>query len=138
MWSTSYMSSTWSEPFFLRLPAQYEGSYNWESMPNTLTPAAATSGSRLDFDWFSCTFSTSAGSAESERTGCRTVAGTGSAARAIEARTRGERSVARLTRLKTAMGCGRGRARSAWKSRYLATWLVLVCHSYFLFQLRQL
>ena len=48
MWSTSYMSSTWSEPFFLRLPSQYEGSYDCESMPNT--PAAATSGSRLDLD----------------------------------------------------------------------------------------
>ena len=30
------------------MPAQYEGSYDWESTPNT--PAAATSESRLDWD----------------------------------------------------------------------------------------
>ena len=54
-------------------------------------------GSWYDLEWFSFTVSTSAGSAESLRTGCCTVAGTGSTTQAIGANRRGERSDARPT-----------------------------------------
>ena len=54
-------------------------------------------GSWYDLEWFSFTVSTSAGSAESLRTGCCTVAGTGSMTQAIGANRRGERSDARPT-----------------------------------------
>ena len=54
-------------------------------------------GSWYDLEWFSFTVSTSAGSAESLRTGCCTVAGTGSTTQAIGANRRGECSDARPT-----------------------------------------